>query len=374
MRVLHAYSGNLYGGVEAMLVSLARARVSEMESVFALAYEGRLAEELRAAGAEVHVVGAARLSRPWTVLRARRRVSRLARERRMDVLVCHSAWAQAVFGRAARAAGIPLAFWLHDALGEGHAPDPLARRVRPDLALCNSRFTRETLPRLYPGIPAEVVYCPVHPPVLSASPDEARRSVRPELGTGMDEVVFVQVSRMEAWKGHERHLRALGAMAELPGWKCWMVGGAQRPEERDHLARLHALATELGIAERVVFTGERRDVPGLLAAADVFCQPNREPEPFGVALVEALYAGLPVVATASGGAAEVVDAECGIPVPPGDGGALAEALRRLAADAGLRRRLGAAGPARARALCDPERQARRLHEVLGASVRGRSAA
>ena len=57
---------------------------------------------------------------------------------------------------------------------------------------------------------------------------------------------------------------------------------------------------------------QRDDVPRLLAAADIFCQPNLGPEPFGIGFVEALSAGLPVITTATGGALEIVDGDCGI--------------------------------------------------------------
>ena len=66
------------------------------------------------------------------------------------------------------------------------------------------------------------------------------------------------------------------------------------------------------------FLGQREDVPRLMAAADVFCQPNTGPEPFGIVLVEALYAGLPVVTSGFGGAAEIVDQTCGVLTAPGD--------------------------------------------------------
>ncbi len=91
-------------------------------------------------------------------------------------------------------------------------------------------------------------------------------------------------------------------------------------------------------------------------AADIHCQPNTAPEPFGLVFVEALYAGLPVVTTALGGALEILTDACGVFVPAGDESALTEALRRLVTDAGTRRRLASAGPARAALLCDPARQ------------------
>jgi glycosyltransferase involved in cell wall biosynthesis len=108
----------------------------------------------------------------------------------------------------------------------------------------------------------------------------------------------------------------------------------------------------------------------LLAAADVHCQPNTGPEPFGVALVEALAAGRPVVTTALGAANEVVTDECGVRVEPGNAAALAAALARLIGDAAERERLGAAGPDRARHLSDPAAVLGRLGDQLGGLARG----
>src|SRR5262249_52915005 len=99
--------------------------------------------------------------------------------------------------------------------------------------------------------------------------------------------------------------------------------------------------------------------------ADVYCQPNAEPEPFGVVYVEALRAGLPVVAAAAGGPSEIVTETCGLLVPSGDAAATADALRSLIEDPDRRRALGAAGPARAAELCDPVRYLTRLVGLLG---------
>jgi glycosyltransferase involved in cell wall biosynthesis len=246
-----------------------------------------------------------------------------------------------------------------------------ARRARPDLVLANSRWTQSHLPSLLPGVPSEVVY----PPVTDRTPADraaVRQAVRAELGTAGDAVVIVQASRLEAWKGHEVLLRALARLADLPGWECWIAGGAQRPEEEQYLTGLRDQAGRSGLAARVRFLGQRADVPQLLAAADIHCQPNAGPEPFGIAFVEALYAGLPVVTAAHGGALEVVDPTCGILLPPGDDGALATELRRLVRDADARRALGAAGPDRARRLCDPGDRLRQLAQCL-APCAGRGA-
>jgi glycosyltransferase involved in cell wall biosynthesis len=150
------------------------------------------------------------------------------------------------------------------------------------------------------------------------------------------------------------------------------VGGAQRAHEARYLEALRAEAVALGIGSRVNFLGQRGDVARLLAAADIQCQPNTGPEPFGITFIEALYAGLPVVTTAIGGALEIVDGSCGILIEPNDPAALAEALGRLIEDRELRARLGAAGPARATALCDPRAQLQALARALTSLRPGRA--
>jgi glycosyltransferase involved in cell wall biosynthesis len=297
------------------------------------------------------------------VLRARHRLARLLAGRRPDVVVGHACWSYALVAGPARRAGRGLAFWMHDRAGGGHWTERLSARTPPDLALINSRFTGESLPRLFTPARAEMLYYPVAPPA-EIDRAGARARHRAALGAGAGEVVIVQVSRMEPWKGQSLLIAALGRLRDRPGWVAWIAGGAQRPHEVEYLARLRAEAEAAGVAGRVRFLGQRSDVPELLAAADVHCQPNLGPEPFGIAYVEALYAGLPVVSTRIGGAAEVVTDACGVLVPPEDPAALADALGRLVADAGLRARLGAAGPGRAAELCDPGRAMRRLQGLL----------
>ena len=208
----------------------------------------------------------------------------------------------------------------------------------------------------------EVIRCPVEPQNAACRP--GRDEVRREIGTSPDSTVIVQVSRMEPWKGHKLHLEALGELRGLDDWECWQVGGAQRPDETRYVDEMQALARSLGIADRVRFLGRRSDVPDLLAAADIFCQPNLGPEPFGIVFVEALNAGLPVVTTAMGGPLEIVDDSCGRLTPPGDVRALAAALQELVENPETRNRLATAAPGRGFDLCDPTNQTRNLAATL----------
>lgn len=368
MKVLHVYSGNLYGGVEAMLVVLARERAAfgALEPEFALCFEGRLARELRAAGTPVHLLGAVRASRPATILRARRALRRALKEVKPDVVICHSAWSYSLFGATARRAGYPVGFWLHDAVRGKHWTERWARLRTPDLVIYNSAYTGTTVGRVFPRARAELVHCPVSAPALHGKRD----AVRQQFGVPADVAVIVQIGRLERWKGHALLLHALGFLGDLPGWECWIVGGAQRAAERTYEAQLRTLAVSRGVRTRVRFLGERDDVGDVLAGADIFCQPNAQPEPFGVAIIEALYTGVPVVATDMGGPQEILKGQgCGVLVAPRRPHELADALRRLIEDPAGRRGMGAAGPARARELCDPAARLQQLHEVLRPLVR-----
>jgi glycosyltransferase involved in cell wall biosynthesis len=364
MRVLHVYGGNLYGGIETLLVTMARLRTlcPSLEPETALCFDGRLSAELRATGAPVHQLPEVRASRILTVARARRALTALLARGRYDCVICHAAWSQALLGPTVKRAGVPLVFWAHDAVTGKHWTERLARRVRPDLVICNSRYTAASVGHLYPDVPLVVLAYPVSAQMPRLTGAE-RAALRASLDTPVDTTVIIQVSRMERWKGHTLVVEALAHLRDLR-WVWWVVGGAQRPEELSYVATVRVAADRLGIADRIRFLGERSDVGRLLVAADIHCQANLGPEPFGITFIEALAAGLPVVTAAMGGALEIVDDSCGILVPPQDVVLLAASLRRLIEDPRLRARLSSAGPARAKQVSDPATQLQRLSDAL----------
>ena len=359
--VLHLCAGNLYGGVERIVAECARSRVRcpSLIPIFGVCFDGRLAEEIEAAGAVCRRLGPVRFSRPHTLWRARRTLARLLAGDRPSAVICHSSWMFAIAAPVVRRTGARLILWLHDRVSGRPWTERWAARTRPDLVISNSRFTAETVPALFTGVDAVVLYAPV---AGGGDAGDARVHVRRSLGAADDEVVILVASRFEEWKGHRELLLAASRLAGP--WRVWIAGAAQREHEHAYVAELQSLASASGIADRVTFLGDRRDVPALMRAADVHCQPNTGPEPFGLAFVEALYAARPVVTSDSGGAREIVTSDCGILVPPGDDQALVSALQRLVSDPALRQRLGAAGPARAQTLCDPTDQLHRLRNLL----------
>jgi D-inositol-3-phosphate glycosyltransferase len=169
--------------------------------------------------------------------------------------------------------------------------------------------------------------------------------------------LLLLVGRIEPLKGIDSLIRALALLAERrPAWHggltALIVGGADESERAHWNAeqrRLDALRAELGMADAVRFLGARPQdqLPLLYAAADVVTMPSHY-ESFGMAALEGLACGRPVVATAAGGPALIVeDGTSGLLAQPGDDTGLADRLERLLADDPLRAEMGAAARRRA---------------------------
>ena len=362
MRVVHVASGRLFGGIEQMLVTIAREQTltPAMVATFAVAAPGRLQETLAASAADVRPLGDVRLSRPASIVRARRLFRDVLRSSSADAAICHAPWSYAIFAPVARRAGVKTVWWQHDRADGRSLVERWAARTPADLVIANSVWTSGTAAAIQPVAPIAVI----HPPVTVPAPDGSRVTHRRALRAGEDDVVILSASRLEPWKGHRNLIRALAQIRSSRQWRVWIAGAAQRPHEHDYLAELRTMVASLGVDARVQFLGERRDVPALMQAADVYCQPNDGPEPFGVVFAEALLSGLPVVTADMGGAPEIVSAECGTLVPAGDAQALTAALEALIDDAALRARLGAAGPRHAAARCAPAAVLPKLEKAL----------
>lgn len=371
MRVLHAYAGNLFGGIEKLLLILAEHGhlCPGFEQEFVLCFDGKLAEGLRKLGATVHLTPPVRLRNPLSIFRARRAMSKLLSTRSYDAVLIHASWPHAVFAKTVRQHKKPLVYFAHDAMRPEIKltfMERLAQRWPPDLILSNSRYTANTLHRLFPNSPTEIYYGPVVPPDVSDR-QNIRRRLRSELHTGEDESVILLASRLEEWKGHGLLIDALGQMKNRAGWRAWITSNVQRPHEADYLKQLTEQCARLGISDRVMFLGDRPDAADLMLAADIHCQPNKAPEPFGRVFVEAMYAGMTVITTDMGGGAEVIregEQLWGILVPADDPKALAHALTNALSDPELRRRSAQEGPDRAASLCKPVNSIQRLAQLV----------
>ncbi len=359
MRILHIHSGNLYGGVETMLGAMARAHTPGHQPVFAFTTDGAIAEQVRQAGCEVHILGSVRAREPGSVVRVRKALSILCTRSAFDASIVHSAWALTLLGPAAPR---PLVLYQHDTLDRFGWAAQWSRCAHPNLVIANSQYTARTIAGHYKHAPLRVI----HPCVELAT--SASASARTNTQT-----VILQAARFEPWKGHALLLRALATLRDNLNWTHWIAGGAQRSKEAALQAELEALACKLGIADRVSFLGHCSDMPSLMRSADIYCQPDTAPEPFGLTFVEALDAGLSIVATALGGDREILAPDFGIMAAP-TVESVAGALRQLIDNPQFRATLAQSGPARARQLCHPRSQVEKLESAIGSITAYRNAA
>jgi glycosyltransferase involved in cell wall biosynthesis len=191
----------------------------------------------------------------------------------------------------------------------------------------------------------------------SLPPSGARVSIRSEIGTPPDAIVFIRTAMMRPEKAHAKLLRIMAGMNLNLPWELWMVGDG--PE----MASCVALAEQLQLNGRVRFLGLRRDVPELNAAADIAVLVS-DSESLPNCLVEAQWAGLPVAARQTGGVFEsFVHNESGLLTPPNSDETFKAALCRLATDHEMRTRMSKAARVFARREFDPDTQNRRYLEL-----------
>lgn len=175
------------------------------------------------------------------------------------------------------------------------------------------------------------------------TPGDGRDEARAELGIAPDAPTVVTACRLFPEKGVAELITAMAEVVEGQPEARLIVVGRDISDDGSFGRHLEDLVRRHGLEDHVIFTGQRADVPRLMAAADVFAMPSFE-EPFGLVFVEAMAMGLPVVALDNGGTREiVVDGEHGLLSDPGDHEALVAHLRRLLADPELRAKMGSAG-------------------------------
>jgi glycosyltransferase involved in cell wall biosynthesis len=270
---------------------------------------------------------------------------RYLREHRIDVMHAYSFYGN-VFGIVpARLAGTPVV--IASIRDRGAYLTPMQKKVQrwvcrlADCVLVNAEAVKTWLAS--EGYDASrIVVIPNGVEMSRFSEPRQPGRIRSELGIAADVPLVMVVSRLVRQKGLEQFLEAAQMLApRFPDARFAIVGYAN-PAEQDYEASLKALADRLGVADRVVFTGLRHDVPALLAAASVSVMPSLN-EALSNVLLESMAAGAPTVATRVGGTPEaIVDGVTGLLVEPGDGSALADSISTLLVDRELAARLGAA--------------------------------
>jgi glycosyltransferase involved in cell wall biosynthesis len=173
---------------------------------------------------------------------------------------------------------------------------------------------------------------------------EEAEAIRRKLGIPRGKTVVGIVGRLQPWKGQDRFIRAIDELRRrghdvhglVVGGNAWDLSPGYEPY-------LHELVEELDLTSAIDFTGQVANVAAYLRTMDVFVSAS-EPEPFGIALLEAMALGVPVVAVNAGGPAEIIESGAsGILTASGAPNVLANALDPLLSDEKSRNRLGEGG-------------------------------
>lgn len=366
-RVLHLIHKLDIGGAERQLLTSLSAfdRDRFDHRVGVLFQRGAIFEELAATDLPCVEFGLRTRNVPGGIAR----LVRYLRDERIDVIHAHLHLI-AIYARiAARIAGTPVAIYTeHSDIARRQW---IWRRIERALEPWTSykvtvSEVQKTRTVALEGFPAEKVeWIKNSVPVDEFSPDpEIRRSRREELGVPADALVIGNISNMRYLKRLDLLIEAFEELARTRSdlWLLLVGDGADKP-------RLDALRSQSAFAERIVMTGKRRDVADLLRAMDVFAI-SSESEGLPINMLEAMAAGLPVVATRVGAIADVIDDETsGLLLDAGDTARLQHTLRRLVDEPESRARLAEAGHRHVRAEYDAPVNSRRLEEIYARLLR-----
>lgn len=353
LHVLETLEG--HGGTPRKLLSLAR-HIDRQQArlVFVQFKPSSFAQEFVELGWQVHAANTeSPLNLAW-------QIHRIARACKADVICTHFTRSLVTGFVAGRINRIPIIHNEHSSAnyrrGLGRR---LARLVLPlvDLIICNSHHTRLSIRECYPGTADKLVT--IHNPVEERIARRARPDVRATLKVADNEVLIAHIGRMIPERDQLTLLQAVYELRRTyPTVRLLMIGDG--PGRAD----LESNAAKLGLKDSVAFTGNSNEIGDYIRAADIYVNPTLD-EGFGIAVVEAMLSGIPVVLSDRGAHPElIIPDQTGFLYPGGNSHALMSRLRLLIEDPGLIRRVGHAGRQHAQHCFSPQNYSTQYLEAV----------
>jgi glycosyltransferase involved in cell wall biosynthesis len=277
-------------------------------------------------------------------------LARLLRRLRPDILHIHGNKTALVGRMAAMLAGVPsTVVTVHNYLTyqNSHnlkqaAANLIERRLanRTDRIIAVSESLKDSLVNIEGLAPSKVVV--IHNGIdlnhWTGGSKSEQELFRRELNLGLEDFIVFSAGRLLDWKGHEILIRAAAELAVTRSRFKLLIAG-----DGPLRSYLDQLVEELELQDSVKFLGHLPDIRHLMVLSDLFVLPSIK-EPFGLVLLEAMAADLPIIATDAGGVSEIIaNEQNGVLVPPGDVASLARAIEGLIGNATRRAELSAAG-------------------------------
>lgn len=335
------------GGAELMLLDIAAARATDSEVI--LFQDGEFRTALENVGVKTSVIElgdeASTVDKQAGLKRVLRSIPGILElmlqlvqaARSFDVVYANTAKALIIGGPAARLAGRPLIFHLHDIIADGH----FSVLNQQALVHC-ANFCAQSVIANSEATKAAFIACGGRSELCVVIPNGFRipaerssktkvEALRGSLGIPTGAWTVLMAGRLAHWKGQHVLLEALKA---VPAAHAVLLGDALfTDEDRQYALQLHAQADAPELAGRIHFAGFQKETMAYFDMADVVVHASVHAEPFGRVIVEGMLAGKPVIASRAGGAAEIVQHEqTGLLVDPGSASELADALMRLLND------------------------------------------
>jgi len=202
------------------------------------------------------------------------------------------------------------------------------------------------------------------------NPGIDRQAFREEIGCGRDSHLIGMVGNYHPSKSLENFVNASAVIAQKLSDSVFVIIGSNFSEANSYVKRLTKMSERLGLKKRLIFKGERDDVPKVMASLDIFMYPAVD-EPFGRVMMEAAACARPIVAFNSGGAPEiVVESKTGFLVPPGDCRGMAIKAVALLKDKKLLSEMGSAARKRAEEVFDIRDHARKIEKLYMDVIEG----
>ena len=353
LHVLETLEG--HGGTPRKLLYLARhINRQHAKLVFAHFRPSPLAEEFIKCGCEVHALHTeSPLALTW-------QIQRIAWQCRADIICTHFTRSLLTGFVVAKLNHIPI---VHNEHSSAHYRQGLGRVLTQfvlpwvNLIICNSDHTRQSIQQSFPGTENKLVT--IHNPVEERIAHRSRQEVRAALGVANQEVLIVHVGRMIPERDQLTLLQAFGALKEAVSFvRLLMIGeGPCRVNLEEH-------AKANGLKDSIMFIGNCKDVGDYLQAADIYVNPTLD-EGFGIAVVEAMLSGVPVVLSDRGAHPELmIQGQSGFLYPGGNSQALAAQLNLLVGNPELRKRVGMEARRHAQLHFAPDRYSAQYFECV----------
>jgi glycosyltransferase involved in cell wall biosynthesis len=250
----------------------------------------------------------------------------------------------------ARPAGVPVIWHIHDYVGPRPVMAHLLRWYagRCAAAVANSRSVAADVESVC-GRGHKICTVPNAIDLARFSPEGPKLNLDALAGLSPASKETVRVGLLGTfawWKGHKTFLQALSLLPPSLPIRGYVIGGPvyQTGDSQQSLSHLRSLTAQLKLSDKVGFTGFVEDPASAMRALDIIVHASSQPEPFGLVIVEAMACGRALIASPTGGAAEILElGKNALGHPPGNAVALAERIAELASNPELRARLGRAG-------------------------------